>query len=654
MLKKILVSVLLIAALVFTLASCIDNIKDDGKDSEPSEGLEFTLSEDETYYIVTSIGNCKDTDIVIPSEYNGLPVGKIGNTAFDSCQNIKSVVIPDSVTSIGDVPKTEEAKKTPKSGIVENEDEESASDPEDEGTKSPDSSDESENPPVKVDKIEVVIGNNLQFAPVTFLNPEGAFSHCGNLQSITLGKGLTSIGEYAFYECPKLFSITIPENVTVIGDRAFDYCYNLVEVINKSSLEITAGNDGYGQIAKLAMEVHTGESKIDTIDDFLFYTYDGKTQFIGYLGDKTDLTLPESYKGGSYEIRDYAYFSDKLEKLVIPDVIKEIRSGTLGCCYSLDTLVIGDGVTKIEEGALAVFSFISSITLGKNVETIEDQYAYISPAEIINNSSLDIEAGSDKHGGIAKYTLEVHTGKSKIDKQGDFIFYSHSGTNYLVKIRSNDWKTVLPDSYNGENYEIYKTASIDGISLTVGAGVTKIHDDVSGRPFEIINKSSLNIVAGSDEHGGIAKCALEVQTGESKTKEVGNWIFYEAADKNYLVAYTDPENPIVLPEDFNGENYEIADNAQITSFITTELTIPKGVTRIGNNTFYWFLSLKSIVIHDSLTSIGENSFSLALTPVKDVYYTGTEEQWNALTAGLNNALTGEKVTVHYNYKPQES
>ena len=69
--------------------------------SSPSEGLEYMLSEDKTYYIVTDIGECSDTDIIIPSEYKGKPVKSIGDDAFYWCVDIRSVNIPNSVTSIG-------------------------------------------------------------------------------------------------------------------------------------------------------------------------------------------------------------------------------------------------------------------------------------------------------------------------------------------------------------------------------------------------------------------------------------------------------------------------------------------------------------------------------------------------------------------------
>ena len=45
-----------------------------------------------------------------------------------------------------------------------------------------------------------------------------------SLESVILGEGITSIGNYAFYSCTKLTSITLPSTIKSIGKRAFNDC----------------------------------------------------------------------------------------------------------------------------------------------------------------------------------------------------------------------------------------------------------------------------------------------------------------------------------------------------------------------------------------------------------------------------------------------
>ena len=79
-----------------------DSSSNDEQEKQPSEGLEYTLSDDGTYYSVTDIGTCTDIDVIISSTYKNLPVKEIDEWAFADCADLTKIIIPDSVTSIGD------------------------------------------------------------------------------------------------------------------------------------------------------------------------------------------------------------------------------------------------------------------------------------------------------------------------------------------------------------------------------------------------------------------------------------------------------------------------------------------------------------------------------------------------------------------------
>jgi hypothetical protein len=62
------------------------------------------------------------------------------------------------------------------------------------------------------------------------------YENRGNIKSVNIQNGITSIGAYAFYECSSLTSITIPNSVTTVGSRAFEDCSGLIFITIGSSV----------------------------------------------------------------------------------------------------------------------------------------------------------------------------------------------------------------------------------------------------------------------------------------------------------------------------------------------------------------------------------------------------------------------------------
>ena len=174
-----------------------------------SVGLDFTFKNDT--YIVSGIGTCKDSTLVIPKEYNGKLVTTIGKDAFRG-KTFVSVIIPDSITSI-------EYGAFSHCGHLE-----------------------SIIIPASVTHLDDFVFDfcvNLKNA--TFLGSvdnmgEGMFYGCKTLKEITLPSGFTTIGPSAFIMCECLTSITIPDGVQVISSLAFSDCKNLSSITLPSSL----------------------------------------------------------------------------------------------------------------------------------------------------------------------------------------------------------------------------------------------------------------------------------------------------------------------------------------------------------------------------------------------------------------------------------
>ena len=82
----------------------------------------------------------------------------------------------------------------------------------------------------------------------------------------------------------------------------------------------------------------------------------------------------------------------------------------------------------------------------------------------------------------------------------------------------------------------------------------------------------------------------------------------------------------------------------------TSIVIPDSVTSIDQSMFYGCINLTSIVIPDGVTSIGGSAF-YGCNHLTDIYYTGTEEEWNAITKFVYWDYNTGSYTIHYNYVP---
>ena len=169
-----------------------------------------------------------------------------------------------------------------------------------------------------------------------------------------------------------------------------------------------------------------------------------------------------------------------LTSIMIPDSVKYIGYSAFNGCSSLTSIIIPDSVTSIGWGAFMNCSGLTSVTIGNSVTSI-GEYAFYGCnklVEVINNSSLNITKGSEDNGYVAYYAINVKKGGSSdiVNKDG-YLFYTYDNVNYLLGYVGTDTELVLPENYNGNNYEIYRCAFCmcrELTSVTIPDGVTSI------------------------------------------------------------------------------------------------------------------------------------------------------------------------------------
>ena len=249
----------------------------------------------------------------------------------------------------------------------------------------------------------VTIGNG-----VTSIGDE-AFYFCTSLSSVTIGNNVTSIGNLAFNSCKSLTSVTIGNSVKSIGNEAFPSLHKLVEIYNLSDLTITAGSKDNGEIGLYALNVYTSldtPSKQWVSDDGYVFYEDGNTCYLlGYVGNDTELTLPESCHGKNYAIYQHAFYeNEQVTKITIPDSVtytgthafaycynlasvsfgnsvETIGSFTFLCCASLASVVIPDSVAFIDDGAFSDCSNLTSVSIPDSIKVIDDSAFNHCPIE---------------------------------------------------------------------------------------------------------------------------------------------------------------------------------------------------------------------------------------------------------------------------------
>lgn len=185
--------------------------------------------------------------------------------------------------------------------------------------------------------------------PIQLIDKEG-----NEITEYAIPEDVTSIGEYAFSYCTGLTSITIPNSMTSIEQYAFSGCIGLKTVINCSSLDISTGSSGHGNVAYYADKVVNVDGQLG---DFFFY----KTTLTGYVGNQSELALPEDYNGEKYMIGDGAFRDNtNLTSVFIPASVTGIEENAFNGCGNLASLTMASPVppASVYENSFGTINYI--------------------------------------------------------------------------------------------------------------------------------------------------------------------------------------------------------------------------------------------------------------------------------------------------------
>ncbi len=296
----------------------------------------------------------------------------------------------------------------------------------------------------------------------TILNiPEGVksiddlvFRSCTSLTKVIIPDSVTNIGKNAFMYCRSLTSLVIGKNVENIDDGAFMYCDRLVEVYNKSNLNIVAGSSSFGYAGYYALKVYEENyvSKLTTDSDgYIIYTDADDKILVGYVGNEYSLTLPN----GITSIHKYAFYDCTslinveipnsvtsigdsafescyfLTNVVISNSIKSIGKNAFRHCGSLTSIIIPNTVTSIGEGAFYNCTSLTNIVIADSVTNI-GFFAFYSCASLTNVY----------YTGTAENWSKISIGSNNSDLTSATIYYYIENVNDLPADNGNYWHYV--------------------------------------------------------------------------------------------------------------------------------------------------------------------------------------------------------------------
>ena len=194
---------------------------------------------------------------------------------------------------------------------------------------------------------------------VTSIGDE-AFAYCGSLASVTIPNGVTSIGEWAFAGCSSLASMTIPNGVTSVGDHVFAGCSSLNSVTIPNS------------VTSIGDAAFNGCSSLTSVAIPNSVTSIGSSAFV-YCGSLTSVTIPDSVTS----IGDHTFSGcSSLASVTIPNSVTSIGDDTFDGCSSLASVTIPNSITSIGNCAFWGCSSLTSVTIPSSVTSIGKEAFY--------------------------------------------------------------------------------------------------------------------------------------------------------------------------------------------------------------------------------------------------------------------------------------
>ena len=518
----------------------------------------YTLDDANRATITGYSGNA--TALYIPDEIDGHEVVAIGDRAFQNRTDLRTVMIPDSVTRINigafsgciNLANITLSKKIEKIG---------------------------ENAFYNCDSlqsVEIPKCLNDVYARYDSIDiPNGVFNECSNLKTIIFEEGSTVIADALFRGCDGLESVTIPNTVTQIYGYAFADCKNLKNINISDSVTVLGEN------------VFQNDTSI------------------------TEINLPDSITALG---RGVFSGCDRLKSIVIPDSVTNIGISAFSECKNLESVTLSKELEKIGENAFYNCDSLQSIEIPKSLKDVYATYDSIDTPNGVFNECDNLKTIAFEEGStvIADALFRGCDGLEEVKIPKTVTVIKNHAFNECIKLKaveisngmkeigdsafsecSNLQKVILPDTVNSMGTNIFYNC----INLTE-VHLPNIRQNITANTFYNCKKlttinfpSTLTTIGNSAFSGCESLPEAILPSGVEKIES--------NAFKNCKAL-----KKAAVPDTVSS----IGSSAFYGCEALTDITLGSKLKKIESQTFYGCIVLPSIVIPYNVTTIGDSAF----------------------------------------------
>ena len=502
------------------------------------------------------------------------------------------------------------------------------------------------------------------------------FNYCDQIETVILEEGVANIPTNAFTGMSKIKSIHIPLSVKTIDADGFLSCSGLTDVYYAG----LPGDWGNISISAMPRQYNPANNSFYTPADPLSrakrHFADGSESGGGGSGGGgssggTTIIINDGFtnpgsgtEGGiAYSYSDGTLTISPGESGTMKDYGFSGKPAWSKGRYLIKKVIIEDGVTNVSSGAFIDCENLTEVQLGSTVETI-GAYAFrlcLSLNKIHIPDSVTLIEGDAFNGCGAMETITVGEGTQSYTAP-DSVLYT------------KDMKTLVyyPAQRSGTSYEVPEgVTAIAGVSFCDASGLEQITlpktlKSIGYYAFEGCGFYEVELPEGLERMDEFVfnRCIhLEQVTLPASLTKIGFSPFNRCTALKKITV--DPKSGTFADQDgvlFSRDGktlfcYPAGKGAPAYA-------VPEGVENIGTYAFKQVSALTAIGLPSTLKDVGvgeiydevvhDNAFE-DCDALKDVYYAGTREQWDAWAANeeIGDALVrrvndgGNLLKVHW-------